>query len=443
MRNSILLIILFTSLFTAQAQIQKTVGAIDTLTYQQFFNKDYKALQKTGKEAIKEGIDFYFLRTRLGISYYNQQNYESAIPHFKVAQQIFPIDTLIQEYYYYSLIFTGRAEDAYDLAKGFTKSMQQKVGFKKYNFIQQFNDEIAITIGISGNNNIAKYDSLDIKDTNIYAEGTFQGGATLASLIWKTKLTPRSSLTAGFSYFENRSMGKVLTYDSSAIKTFWNQPYQLNLAFDYLFPMGLKVGGAFGLYHEASNYYNAVYNDTNFTFTYNENPRIENPYTASIFATYRWNRFEFFATGSMGNLASKTQKQGELGIAYYPFGNQNFYSVTSGTMIQNDTTQAFIVHQKLGGKAFKNIWYEVSASYGDFRNYIGSSGFATYNTFDPILFVSNISIRWYFKNIVIIPSYGFQIRESKYYTVDNGFNVNTITNKYNNHLITLTAKWTF
>ncbi len=442
MRNSILLIILFTSLFAAQAQTQKTAGAIDTLTYQQFFQNDYKALQKTGKEAIKEGIDFYFLRTRLGISYYNQKNYESALPHFKVAQKIFPMDTLIQEYYYYSLIFTGRKEDAYDLAKGFTQSMQQKVGFEKHN-IATILKEISITGGISGNNNLAKYDSLDIKDTNIYAEGTFQGGATLASIVLKTKITHRSSITAGFSYFENKSMGRVLTYDSSAIKTYWNNPYQINVAIDYLFPMGLKLGGAVGVYHEASNYYNAVYNDTNFTFTYSDNPRIENPYTASIFATYRWNRFEFFATGSMGNLASKKQKQGEVGIAYYPFGNQNFYSVTSGTMIQNDTTQAFIIHQKFGGKAYKNFWYEVSASYGDFRNYIGASGFSTYNTFDPILFVSSISIRWYFKNLVIIPSYGFQIRESKYYTVDNLLNVNTLTNKYNNHFITLTAKWTF
>lgn len=442
MRSFTIILIIFSTIVGLHAQTTQTIGSVDTLTYQQFFNKEYKALQKTGKEAIKGGIDFYFLRTRLGISYYEQQNYESALPHFKKAQQIYPNDPIIQEYYYYTLLYTGRNEDAYDLAKKFPKNIQESVGFKKHS-IALINEELSITGGFSSNNNIATFDSLDIKDTNIYAEGTFQGGAKLASIILKNRITPRLTLTTGFSYFETKSMGKVQTYDSTAIQSFINNPYQLNFAIGYLFPFGLKVGGAFGLYHEASNYYNAVYNDTNFTFTYNENPRIENPYSASIFATYRWNRFEFFATGSMGNLASVNQKQGEIGVAYYPFGNQNFYSVTSGTMIQNDTTQAFIVHQKIGGKAYKSFWYELSASYGNFRNYIGASGFSTYNTVDPVIFASNINIKWYIKNLVIIPSYGFQIRESKYYTVDNLFNVNTLTNKYYNHLITLTAKWIF
>lgn len=425
------------------AQNINSVGFIDTLTYQQFIKKDYKALQKTGKEALKNGIDFYFLRTRLGISFYNQKNYESSLPHFKKAYQQFPIDTIIQEYYYYALIFTGRKEDAYDLARDFPNSMQQKVGFKKYHFIQCGEDELAVTIGFSENNNIGKYDSLDIKDTNLYAEGTFQGGTTIASIILKKKIIHRSSIITGFSYFETHALGKVDTFDSTATQSFVNNPYQINIAIDYLFPIGIKVGGAFGVYHEASNYLNATWNTTTFSFDYNKNPRIKNQFSASIFATYRWNRFELFMTGSLGNLASVRQTQGELGLAYYPFGNQNFYGVTSGTLLRNDSTQAFIIHQKLGGKAYKNFWYEVSASYGNFRNYMGASGFSTYNTVDPVLFNSNISIRWYYKNLVLIPSYGFQIRENKYYTVDNQLNVNTLTNKYNNHLITLTAKWIF
>lgn len=442
MRNYILTLLFIVSLFSTQAQTQKTMGAVDTITYQQFVNKDYKALQKTGKEALKEGIDFYFLRTRVGISYFEQQNYESALPHFKKAQEIFSLDTLIQEYYYYSLLYTGRKEDAYDLAKGFTTPMQQKVGFKKHSMAQVF-EEVSISTGILRNSNIAKYGNVDIKDTNIYAEATDQGNAKLASIVLKNRITPRLSLTTGFSYFETSSFGKVQTFDSTADKKYTNNPFQLNVALDYLLPFGLKVGAAFGIYHEASNYYNAQFDTTNFSFQYSDQLSTQNPYTGSLFLTYRWNRFEFFTSGSIGRLGKTKQKQGELGIAYFPLGNQNLYGVTSGTILQNDTTTNYIIHQKIGGKIIKPLWYEVSGSYGIFRNYIGSSGFSTYNTVDPILFNSSISIRWYYKNLVIIPAYGFQIREGSTLIVDNLLNVNLLNHKYNNHLITLTAKWIF
>lgn len=440
MRNFLLISFGLILFLNTQAQAQQTIGSVDTLTYQQFFSKDYNGLQKTAKQAIKSGIDFYFLRTRLAISYYNQKNYESSLPHFQKAQEIYPLDTIIQEYYYYALLFTGRNEDAYDLAKGFSKSMQQKVGYKKQPIFGK--NEISVTFGIAGNNNIARFDSLDIKDTNIYAEGTFQGRTVLSSFIIKSQFTPRFNLTTGFSYFENQSMGKIQTYDSTAVKTFWNNPYQINIAMDYLFPCGLRVGGSYGVYHESSNYFSAQYDTSTYTFTYNYNQKVNNPYSASLFLSYRWNRFEFFVSGAIGNLASLKQKQGELGIVYYPFGNSNFYSVTTGTILSNNSGKSFIIHQKLGGKAYQFIWYELSGSYGNFQNYIGAGGFTTYNTFDPIRFSSNINLKFYFKDFVIIPSYSFQIRKNNYYTVYNNI-INTLTNQYYHHIFSITAKWNF
>ena len=440
MRNFLLISFGLILFLNTQAQAQQTIGSVDTLTYQQFFSKDYNGLQKTAKQAIKSGIDFYFLRTRLAISYYNQKNYESSLPHFQKAQEIYPLDTIIQEYYYYDLLFTGRNEDAYELAKGFSKSMQQKVGYKKQPIFGK--NEISVTFGIAGNNNIARFDSLDIKDTNIYAEGTFQGRTVLSSFIIKSQFTPRFNLTTGFSYFENQSMGKIQTYDSTAVKTFWNNPYQINIAMDYLFPCGLRVGGSYGVYHESSNYFSAQYDTSTYTFTYNYNQKVNNPYSASLFLSYRWNRFEFFVSGAIGNLASQKQKQGELGIVYYPFGNSNFYSVTTGTILSNNSGKSFIIHQKLGGKAYQFIWYELSGSYGNFQNYIGAGGFTTYNTFDPIRFSSNINLKFYFKDFVIIPSYSFQIRKNNYYTVYNNI-INTLTNQYYHHIFSITAKWNF
>lgn len=424
-----------------QAQNQQTIESVDSITYIQFFNQDYSSLQKTVKNAIDAGIDFYYLRTRLAISYYNQKNFESALPHFQNAQEIFPIDTIIQEYFYYTLLFTGREEDAYDLAQNFSESMQYKIGFKKRRFFRK--NEIVLAFGLANNNNISKYKTLDIKGTHNFAEGTFQGLSKFTSIAVKTNLFPRFNLTTGLSYYENKSMGKIQTFDSTAIKTFWNNPYQFNVALDYLFPSGFKIGGTYGTYYESSNFYSAEFDSSLHIPIYRDNQKVNKPYTASIFSTYRWNRFELFVSGSMGNLAYRKQKQGELGLVFYPFGNQNFYTVTSGTILKNNSMSSFIIHQKVGIKATKSLWCELSASYGNLQNYIGAGGFLTYNTFDRALFLSYLRLRFFVSHFEITPSYGLQIRENNYYIGNNLFNLNTITNKYLHHTLTVTIKWNF
>lgn len=427
--------------WSTQAQSQQTVEFIDSLTYIQFYNQDYSSLQKTTKEALKKGIDFYFLRTRVAISYYNQKNYESALPHFKKAQEIYPLDTLIQEYYYYTLLFTDREEDAYDLASHFSKSMQEKIGYKKRDYFR--NNEITLASGLTSNNNISKFTTLDIKGSDIYSEGTFQGRNIFASIAFKTNLFSRFNLTTGFSYFDNKSLGKIQFKDSTAIKKFRNQPYQFNIALDYLFPSGLKIGGAFGAYYESSNVYSVQFDSNSNTIEYINNRKVNKPFTGSLFLTYRWSRFEAFISGAAGNLASQRQKQGELGFVYYPLGNQNLYTVTRGTIFKNSSENRFIFHQIIGGKAYKFLWYELSGSYGNLQNYIGVASFTTYNTVDPVIFSSHLSLKFFISDFEIIPSYGLQIRENNYYSIDNLFNVNSLTDKYFNHILALTAKWKF
>lgn len=49
---------------------------VDSLTYTQFIMGRYNELEKTGKAALDQNIDFYYLRMRLGIAQYETHHYE-------------------------------------------------------------------------------------------------------------------------------------------------------------------------------------------------------------------------------------------------------------------------------------------------------------------------------------------------------------------------------
>ena len=65
-----------------------------------------------GKIALKQDMDFYYLRMRMGIARYNQKKYRQACGHFKHALELNQADPLALEYLYYSLLFSGQSEQA-------------------------------------------------------------------------------------------------------------------------------------------------------------------------------------------------------------------------------------------------------------------------------------------------------------------------------------------
>jgi hypothetical protein len=69
--RKILIALLLLSLCSINAQ-QLTQEQVDSETYASFINKEYKTTIKIGKQSIKAGVDFYYLRYRMGVSYYEK-----------------------------------------------------------------------------------------------------------------------------------------------------------------------------------------------------------------------------------------------------------------------------------------------------------------------------------------------------------------------------------
>lgn len=99
---------------------------VDSTTYNYYIKKDWKNLIKLSNKAFSKNIDYYYLRMRTGIAYYNQKKFIKAIPHFIKALN-FNNDTIAIEYLYYSYIFSGKYFDAKLFADKQEQNIKQKL----------------------------------------------------------------------------------------------------------------------------------------------------------------------------------------------------------------------------------------------------------------------------------------------------------------------------
>lgn len=436
------ILLLFIS-FSSTAQ-QLSYRTADSITYNQLIKKHYHELKIIGKIALKQKIDFYYLRMRLGIAYYEQKNYEKALPHFEKAIAMNPADTSAQEYLYYTYLFSGRQEDAGAYASKLSTSMQKRVHYKKKKI-----DAFAIEAGFLLTENVKQRGNKNIiGDENIYAEALYNGNVTYANAFLKHTVFNRLKLCYGAAVFNTKADGVIQSTDSALEKKFNNYHYQYNFAASYQFKKGWNLTGALAFYQMQISNLVAEYNDLTFQYSYSTSYKQLNSFAGNLSVSKRFRFIQPILSGTVSNFLDSKQYQGELLVHIYPFGNPNFYSTSAVAFVKNGQSKELIYSQKLGGKIFNWLGYEAKVSYGDHTNFITQNGFLTYNTANPVNLVAGATFNIFYKNLEIVPGYIFNQRQGSilHYTFTPDYldvKTETINYTYFYHLLTATIKWNF
>ena len=82
------------------AAVKLDFSTVDMLTYRCFIEKKWDSVIVVGKQALSQDIDYYYLRVRMGISYYEKADYFLATVHLKKARQFNGADPVIPNYLY-------------------------------------------------------------------------------------------------------------------------------------------------------------------------------------------------------------------------------------------------------------------------------------------------------------------------------------------------------
>ncbi len=116
---------------TIVAQGKLNIEEVDKYSYQLYQEEKWDELIKYSQESMEQGIDFFYLRARTGIAWYNLGKYRNASTWFIRAGENDLSADWLQEYLYYSLIFSGRTLDANKYASSFSDATTKKIGFKR------------------------------------------------------------------------------------------------------------------------------------------------------------------------------------------------------------------------------------------------------------------------------------------------------------------------
>lgn len=443
MRYVVICFLLFLQLHVT-AQIVSSYSVADSVTYSNFLNKDYKALQKNGKAALKQDIDFFYLRMRMGISYYEQEKYEQALSHFRKAYEMNPSDSLLNEYLYFCLMFTNRTDEAKLFARKQTDRFKEKVHFDE----QQSTDlagsfeKVGLFAGVLINNQNKGSEKKTPKDA-LYTEKSVQKNNYFASVYFENRIKKRLHLYNSLSYYRIQSLGSI-TSDSirSDERKFNNDVWTYTIGATYTVKHSIQLGGFINYNRESSDYMMAVYDTGTFKLVYKNFAKNSNTYTIGLNAGFRIKNWGLGLAMGAGNLAGGNQYLCEGTILWYPFGNTKLYTVTTLSYLNNNKQDQYIINQTIGGKLSKRIWGEIQAGYGNHQNYFSGSGLKVFNTVEPVTFNSTLDLRFVLGKMTLIPVYSYQIRESsRYLYYPNDYIV--VKKNYANHIIKLAAIWNF
>lgn len=428
------LIILINSGITGVVSGQRDFVQTDIQTYRLFTEQKWDSLIASGKRALKEGIDFYYLRVRMGVAFFSKEKYLTAVRHLKAAHVQNPSDGYVSYYLYYALRYTNQFEEAELILANLPPETREKVEQKR-----QWADLAYAAGGYTFSNALTtdRKGTL-MKHDSVYGEEDLYGDNLYFSAGWNLRPTRQLSLQMQYSYLgfskqkshqwsrgeyrltavRDTSWGKEYLY--SFPQTVYDTTYQyrvnqheFHLGANLSVGSGIRIMPAFHLVRVGFPVTRAAYrfdtidlpayytsgDSTMHTFpfpllTYSFPTRDTSfsNYIASLRITKDAGIFSLGISGSYANLNGYIQKQIGASVTFFPAGNLNYYSSTYITGFFQNREKRLLISQVLGAKLTSWLWAEGYFHYGDHTNANIFNGSVVYNNSDRIRYRTGASI---------------------------------------------------
>ena len=423
-----MIIIAFFAVTSSMAAVKLDFTTVDMLTYRCYQEKKWDSVILIGKQALHQDIDYYYLRVRMGISYFEKTEYFPASVHLKKAREFNSEDPIIADYLYYAYVYSGRVDEA-----GLVPRL--KPGAGEPGVIREVHAEAGYTI--SSNRAPTNLATLMLDDS-IYGEQDLYGNSFYSNLGLNLKASKRVSFALAYNYL-NFNKTKYIQYGKgedhleSITDSAWGKSYNYTFpwviydtSFKYqvrqhevyigssvTLPGGFKIMPAFHWIYDSYNMVNPSYTRdtvqdtafyTSFDNTYHTFPymRIKysferkdtsfSNYLASLRITKDLGIFNIGLEGSWSNLNNKKQKQVGISLTYFPLGNLNLYGTTTATGFMQGKSKRLLLSQVLGAKITPWMWGEANFYYGDYTNANIFNGSVVYNNSDIIDYRAGASL---------------------------------------------------
>lgn len=371
--------LLFVS-FAVNAQDAQYDLRVDTVTYGYYLNGDWNKLIDTAKQALKNDIDFKYMRQRLGYAYFVKGNYYASQQQYEKALKFDKEDIDTRTYLYYCGLNTGNEANTRYRAGLLTDELKKTYGIKPFRILNSVDLEYCYKANDNATRGNPAYYRAGISSQLSYRFSLYQSVSTYA----------QKNVSI---YKETNAQINVETFDSTNIKQFeyfallnWSLTphFNLNIGYHYL-NTGIK-----NRYIYTYKLYNQPTKRVKDTTATSNLP-------GNLFCSkfsYTINRFDFALSGSVLFYDSiLTQQYGVQAGVVLP-GKLNFTLKSSLYAVLTPDNNRMIFSQTASALLSKKLSLEANITWGNLNNFSDNNGLYIYNSLDPSTFRTGLTAYW-------------------------------------------------
>jgi hypothetical protein len=370
------------------AQSKWNYGHTDSVTYRLYKKGSWVKIIKYSNYALEANTDFYYLRIRRGMAFYNLENYRKASVEFNKALQFFPIDTFSKKMLYFSYLQTGDQLTARKIASTLPEETKQYIGYNKSAF-----QEVGLFFGFSTFDLEKRLNSFVRTDTSLIFDVSgnksnhfigFYGQHRIKNFIEMTHNIVYFNVV-GYHYINNNI--EILKYKNKGTQFSYSNITEINLKNQLLLLPNFQY-----FHTNAADARKYAANITR-TFTVKVPNKFPNPpgthdsivhqtikmgrdTSTQVITNYfqfgfgvskRYKNFDMLLKAYYAKDDTSVIKQFSAGGLWSPKGNLNTYigAYFSVTNYKNQSNSLILV--KAGQRVLKKLWVESEYSAGNFQ----------------------------------------------------------------------------
>lgn len=417
-----IIVLLFITVTNAQKK-QLSYKQVDSTTYAQYLKQDWKSLLELGKQSRIEGIDFYYLKVRMGIAYFKENKMLSAVQLLEEAYEVNAYDVVVQDYLYWAYRYSGLVLESRLFYSTMDKKLKEKINLD-LPFIATLNFNVLATTNIDYDEMLQEDAISENNDIRILPKN-YQ----LFSLGMSHPLSKRVNLYHQLSVLPTNSVQQ-----ENDEGTLVNESYSGKES-RYYIDLTVALGNRWYL-DTYFNFISGKYDDVNgevFTNTYTDIVVGGALTKASYFARNTVNI-------SVSNLNGLNQFQAGYSVSLYPLGSTLIVPFGS-IQYQNQDPDTNVIFT--GGLSYNTDKFSIMGfgTIGELNNFIVNNGAIIYNQSATALNEFGVSLQFFGKNSIIKVAYSFMEMEDNYYTED--FDKTSKTFRFNQQNIIAGITWKF
>ncbi len=367
---------------------QPSLLRTDSLTYALYLNKEWKALLTETNKALREGVDFYYLRVRAGIAAYELKNYRLAAMHLAKAYEWNTSDELVNYWYYYALLMGSRSDEANALSEYFSPQFMQRMEIRPKSGVNFLTAEAQVSVN-TGHASLledAIGGSSYIAYRNVLKRQAYKGFGI------DHRVAPRLYAFQAISHLgiDRMQMFRSPTLDYQYESSAWQ--FQYYLQGRYLLAKGWSVTSAATLLWGSTLSHWLSFNNSGVPLRNASTYRISDGFLSASVAK-ELPRLRPRLSVSYGKVSGYRQLQATGQMLLYPAGNPNFYLSASYSLHHDESDPELkTIFSPRAGLKTGPLWWSAGGSTGVMKNFSASDGYVVYNMSESISALYDISV---------------------------------------------------